>query len=119
MGYHTSRFATLVHTSHLGTQVIGYLTGGPQRYTGQPMDVAHKHLDISPRQWDAFMLDASLTMQALHIDEATQKELGDIFTTFRSQVIVDRAAGEKVPPDPKLCRKPPDGDSTYAQCGGV
>ena len=83
------------------------------------MDVAHKHLDISPRQWDAFMQDAALTMQALHIDEATQAELGDIFTTFRAQVIVDRAAGERVPPDPKRCRKPPDGHSTYAQAGGV
>lgn len=31
-------------------QVCGYLTGGPQRYTGQPMDVAHKHLGISPDQ---------------------------------------------------------------------
>ena len=24
-----------------------------------------------------------------------------------------------MPPDPKLCRKPPDGDSTYARAGGV
>ncbi len=77
----------------LVTQVMGYLTGGPQRYTGQPMDVAHKHLDISPRQWDAFMQDAALTIQALHIDDETQNELGDNFTTFRTQVIVDRNAG--------------------------
>ena len=65
------------------------------------------------------MQDAALTMQALHIGEATQKELGDIFNTFRSQVIVDRNAGETPSPDPKLCRKPPDGNSTYAHAGGV
>ena len=34
----------------LVTQVCGYLTGGPQRYTGQPMEVAHKHLGISPAE---------------------------------------------------------------------
>merc|ERR1712186_278748 len=31
----------------LVTQVMGYLTGGPQRYTGRPMEEAHKHLAIS------------------------------------------------------------------------
>ena len=31
----------------LVSQFFGYLTGGPQRYTGQPMDAAHKHLNIS------------------------------------------------------------------------
>ena len=97
--------------------MIGYLTGGPQRYTGQPMDVAHKHLNISAGEWDAFMKDAALTMDALRIDAPTQAELGQIFSTFRSEVIVER--GERVPPDPKQCRKKPDGDSTYAQAGGV
>ena len=31
----------------LVTQILGYLSGGPQRYTGRPMDVAHKHLGIT------------------------------------------------------------------------
>ena len=101
----------------LVTQVCGYLTGGPQRYTGQPMDVAHKHLGITPAEWTAFMTDAGLTMDALHIDKPMQGELGEIFDSFRSQCIVE--PGEKVPADPKRCRKPPDGNSTYAQAGGV
>jgi len=63
------------------------------------------------------MADAALTMDALHYNAATQTELGAIFTGFRSQVIVE--PGEKVPPDPRMCRKAPDGSSTYAQCGGV
>ena len=101
----------------LVTQVMGYLTGGPQRYTGQPMDVAHKHLNISAAEWDVFMRTASCAMDALRIDAATQKELGDIFRTFRSDVIIE--GGEKVPKDPGLCRKPPNGNMTYAQAGGV
>merc|ERR1711912_82201 len=35
----------------LVTQIMGYLTGGPQRYTGRPMDEAHKHLAITPAEW--------------------------------------------------------------------
>ncbi len=113
------------------------------RYTGQPMDVAHKHLGITPDEWNAFMADAALTMDALHIDKGMQAELGEIFNSFRSQVIVEpgkkvpaRPMGAhppapweptqthhmmtwQVPADPKLCRKPPDGNSTYAQAGGV
>ena len=46
-----------------------------------------------------------------------RRRLGHIFAAFRSEVIVER--GERVPPDPKQCRKKPDGDSTYAQAGGV
>ena len=70
----------------LVTQVMGYLCGGPQRYTGQPMEAAHKHLAITPQQWDEFMRDAALTMGALRIDAPTQAELGAMFTTFRAQV---------------------------------
>ena len=66
-------------------KVTGYLTGGPQRYTGQPMEVAHKHLNISPAEWDTFMADAALTMTALQIEPSTQAELGDIFTSFKTQ----------------------------------
>ena len=34
---------------------MGYLLGGPQRYTGRPMAAAHKHLDIKSAEWDQFM----------------------------------------------------------------
>ena len=88
----------------LVTQVCGYLTGGPQRYTGQPMDVAHKHLGITPAEWNAFMSDAALTMDALHIEKGIQAELGEIFASFRSQVIVE--AGEKVPALPPHATPP-------------
>ena len=73
----------------LVTQIVCYLTGGPQKYTGQPMDVAHKHLAITRAEWDAFMADAALTMEALHIDSATQAELGALFAAFRKDVIIE------------------------------
>ena len=63
------------------------------------------------------MKDAALTMDALHVDKEMQAELAEIFSSFRDQCVVE--PGERVPPDPKRCRKPPDGNSTYAQTGGV
>ena len=39
----------------LVVQIVCNLTGGPQRYTGRPMDACHKHLNISEAEWRAFM----------------------------------------------------------------
>jgi len=101
----------------LVTQIFGYLTGGPQRYTGQPMDVAHKHLGITLGEWSAFMAGMDRVMREFQIDNATQKELKTIVDSFKDQIIVNK--GEQAPKDPGLCRKPPDGGSFYAQCGGI
>jgi Mg-chelatase subunit ChlD/truncated hemoglobin YjbI len=101
----------------LVTQIFGYLTGGPQRYTGQPMDVAHKHLNIRPSQWDAFMEGVDRVFREFKLDRVTQQELSAIIASFKDQVVVHD--GESVPVDPALCRRPPNGTSLYAQAGGV
>jgi truncated hemoglobin YjbI len=101
----------------LVTQIFGYLTGGPQRYTGQPMDVAHKHLGITLAQWDSFMACADRVFREFKVDRATQQDLSGILASLRDQIIVPD--GEAVPRDPDLCRKPPNGTSLYAQAGGV
>jgi len=101
----------------LVTQVMGYLTGGPQRYTGKPMDLAHKHLNISQAQWDKFMADADVVFREFNMEETTQKELRGILESFCTQCVV--VPGEKVPEDKGLCRQPPSGSSLYAQAGGV
>merc|ERR1712151_1207366 len=62
----------------LVTQLLGYLTGGPQRYTGQPMEAAHKHLAITPEQWQYFIADASRVFQEFQLDAGTQGELHSI-----------------------------------------
>ena len=83
------------------------------------MDVAHKHLNISAAEWDAFMQDAAETMDALRIDDATQAELGAIMAAFRADVVVED--GEAAPKDPGLCRRPPSGTdypSTRRICPG-
>merc|ERR1719261_1291375 len=66
----------------LVTQLLGYLTGGPQRYTGQSMEMAHKHLGISSDQWQSFVADAGLVFQEFGIDANTQSDLQGILASF-------------------------------------
>ena len=45
----------------LVTQLMGYLTGGPQVYTGRDMASSHKHLNISEEEWalDSLFFDGN------------------------------------------------------------
>merc|ERR1712048_57675 len=101
----------------LVTQLLGYVTGGPQRYTGQPMETAHKHLAITGEQWQHFIADADRALNDLRIDTATQVELQSILAGFKDQCVVNR--GEAAPQDPGMCRARPHGNAAYAQLGGV
>jgi hypothetical protein len=93
----------------LVVQIFGYLTGGPQKYTGQPMDVAHKHLGITSLQWEAFMKGVDQVFTEFKVELATQKDLKGILASFRDQIIVPE--GQAAPADPGLCRKNPSGIS--------
>jgi hemoglobin len=101
----------------LVTQLLGYLTGGPQLYTGQPMEAAHKHLAITLEQWQSFIADADCALDELRVDAATQAELQSILAGFRDQCVLNQ--GDIAPQDPGLCRARPRGNGAYAQLGGV
>src|SRR5246500_5640214 len=42
---------------YLVTEMVGWASGGPQRYTGRSMRDSHEQLNITPKEWDAFMDD--------------------------------------------------------------
>jgi len=42
---------------YLVTEMVGWATGGPQKYTGRSMRESHEHLNITPKEWEAFMDD--------------------------------------------------------------
>jgi len=81
------------------------------------MEAAHKHLAITSDQWQCFIEDAGRVFTDLQIDANTQTELHSILASFKDQCVVNR--GERVPPDPGMCRARPSGGATYAQLGGV
>jgi hemoglobin len=99
----------------LVTQIMGYLTGGPQRYTGRPMDEAHKHLGITGHHWTAFMADAAQVFREFNLDTDTQQELCGILSTYQSSCVL--APGEQAPADPG--RPKLSGNALYHRLGGV
>jgi hemoglobin len=101
----------------LVTQLFGYLTGGPQRYTGQSMEAAHKHLGISAAEWNTFVADADRVFREFSLEQSVHQELLGIIEGFKEQCTV--RADEAVPQDPGLCRKRPSGSTAYANLGGI
>jgi hemoglobin len=102
----------------LVTQIMGYLTGGPQRYTGRSMAAAHKHLSITPAQWEAFMQDARNVLTELGVESGAKNDLIDIIQSFRSDCVV--APGEVAPADPGRPKPAAGSEGTlYYRLGGV
>ena len=101
----------------LVTQLLGYLTGGPQRYTGQSMEAAHKHLAIQASEWESFVADADREFREFNGEQHVHRELLELIRGFQEQCTVH--PGEHVPQDPGLRRKRPDGSTSYAHLGGI
>lgn len=102
----------------LVTQIMGYLTGGPQRYTGRSMAAAHKHLCITPAQWEAFMQDANNVLAELGVESAAKRDLIGILQSFRSDCTV--VPGEVAPADPGRPKPAAGSEGTlYYRLGGV
>jgi hemoglobin len=47
---------------YLVTEMLCWAAGGPQKYTGKDMESSHRHLRITPGEWDAFMDDVAQTL---------------------------------------------------------
>jgi len=102
----------------LVTQIMGYLTGGPQRYTGRSMAAAHKHLCITVSQWEAFMRDAQNVLTELGVESGAKNDLIGILQSFRADCIV--TPSEVAPADPGRPKPAAGSEGTlYYRLGGV
>ena len=99
----------------LVTQLMGYLCGGPQVYTGLDMAASHKHLAISEEEWGSFMraLGGVCAEFALPADDTT--DLVAVVASMQADCTLGE--GEEAPPNPG--RAAPAGYSLYARCGGA
>ena len=82
----------------LVTQLMGYLCGGPQVYTGRDLAASHKHLGITDEEWGSFI-------ESLHevCDEfgLAQQETDDVTAVVASmRAACTLADGEIAPPNP-------------------
>ena len=75
---------------YLVTEMVGWATGGPQKYTGRPMRESHQHLNITPKEWEAFMDDFQQTLDKFKVPAAEQAELKAIVQSTYADIVVGK-----------------------------
>ena len=70
------------------TEMVCEAAGGPQRYSGRPMGDSHRHLMITPVEWDAFMDDVQQSLDKFAVPQAEQAELRAIVESTREAIVV-------------------------------
>jgi hemoglobin len=73
---------------YLVTEMVGWATGGPQQYSGRSMGDSHRHLMITPEEWQAFMDDVQQTLEKFHVPQPEQEELKAIVESTRDAIVV-------------------------------
>ena len=73
---------------YLVTEMVGWASGGPQQYTGRPMRDSHQHLNITPKEWDAFMDDLQQTLDKFKVPGTEQAELKAIVDSTYGDIVI-------------------------------
>ena len=76
---------------YLVTEMVCWATGGPQKYTGRSMADSHRHLNITPQEWDAFMDDLQQTLDKFNVPPAEQAEVRAIVQSTYGDIVVPKA----------------------------
>jgi hemoglobin len=75
---------------YLVTEMVGMATGGPQKYTGRPMRESHEQMNITPKEWEAFMDDFQQTLDKFNVPAAEQAELKAIVNSTYGDIVVGK-----------------------------
>jgi hemoglobin len=73
---------------YLATEMVCWAAGGPQQYTGRSMADSHRHLNITPQEWDAFMDDFQQTLDKFKVPAGEQAELRAIVQSTYSDIVI-------------------------------
>ena len=76
---------------YLATEMVCWATGGPQQYTGRSMAESHRHLNITPTEWDAFMDDLQQTLDKFKVPVVEQAELRAIVQSTYGDIVIATA----------------------------
>jgi hemoglobin len=76
---------------YLVTEMVGWASGGPQKYTGRPMRETHQDLNITSKEWDAFMDDFQQTLDKFSVPVAEQAELKAIVNSTYGDIVIGKS----------------------------
>ena len=74
------------------TEMLCGAAGGPQKYTGRSMRDSHQNLNITPKEWDAFMDDVQQTLDRFKVPAAEQAEVKAIVQSTYGDIVVAKPA---------------------------
>ncbi|MBL9090338.1 MAG: group 1 truncated hemoglobin [Planctomycetaceae bacterium] len=77
---------------YLVTEMVGWATGGPQKYTGKTMKESHEHLGISENEWQSFLGDFQTTLDKFQVPAVEQRELFAILNSTKTDIVVNPVA---------------------------
>lgn len=75
---------------YLVTEMVCWATGGPQKYTGRSMLDSHRHLNITPPEWEAFLDDFQQTLDKFKVPAAEQAELRAIVQSTYGEIVTGK-----------------------------
>ncbi|WP_137818470.1 group 1 truncated hemoglobin [Pseudomonas sp. 2FG] len=73
---------------YLVTEMVGWASGGPQHYSGRSMRDSHRHLNITPTEWEAFMDDFQQTLEKFKVPAGEQAELKAIVQSTYGDIVI-------------------------------
>jgi len=76
---------------YLVTEMVGWASGGPQKYSGRSMSESHQHLNITPKEWEAFMDDVQQTLDKFKVPAIEQTELKEIVNSTYGDIVVGKS----------------------------
>jgi hemoglobin len=76
---------------YLVTEMVSWAAGGPQKYTGRSMRESHEHLNITPKEWDAFMDDLQQSLDKFSVPAAEQSELKAIVNSTYGDIVIGKS----------------------------
>jgi hemoglobin len=74
---------------YLVTEMVGWASGGPQKYTSRLMRESHQELNITVQEWDAFMNGFQQTLDKFAVPTAEQAELKSIVNSTYGDIVID------------------------------
>ena len=76
---------------YLVTEMVGWASGGRQEYTGRSMLESHEHLNITPKEWEAFMDDFQQSLDKFSVPATEQAELKAIVNSTYGDIVIGKS----------------------------
>jgi hemoglobin len=73
---------------YLATEMVCWAAGGPQHYSGRSMGDSHRHLMITPQEWQAFLDDFQQTLDTFDVPQTEQVELVALVESTREVIVI-------------------------------